>query len=407
MKLCEINECTGCMACYNVCNKKAIIKVYDKLGFCYPHVEKNLCVECGLCQKVCPVLHPINKQLPLSIYSGWSKNEDVRMNSSSGGAFTEIAKIILSQNGVVFGCILDKNFVAIHSYVENVEELSKLQRSKYVQSDIKDSYIKAKQFLIDGRKVLFSGTPCQIAGLLSFLKKSYKNLYTIDLICHGVPSPKLWEDYKKYIEHKLNFKIQEILFRQKTISWFFFRMLIKGVDSNGLLKTYEGTYFKDRWLRVFLSDYFLRENCYSCKYCTPERIADFTLADWWSYRKENEEDNGYKKKGVSLIFVNTEKAKTLGWENEMKLRKRTLDEGIDTNKSLRKSWEKPINFNYFRALYHKADFETISNEIINELDIPLEKKILDVVPDNTVLSFLLKFTRVKSKLFRVIKKIKL
>ena len=126
MKLCEINECTGCMACYNVCNKKAIIKVYDKLGFCYPHVEKNLCVECGLCQKVCPVLHPINKQLPLSIYSGWSKNEDVRMNSSSGGAFTEIAKIILSQNGVVFGCILDKNFVAIHSYVENVEELSKL-----------------------------------------------------------------------------------------------------------------------------------------------------------------------------------------------------------------------------------------------------------------------------------------
>lgn len=404
MNLCKPIECTGCLACANICKHSAIDVEQDTLGFYYPVIDAERCIECGLCQSVCSVLHPVKKEQPKIIYSGWSKDEKVRMNSSSGGAFTEIAMPILQDGGVVFGCILDDNLKAIHSFIDKPSDLYKLQRSKYVQSNIGRSYTDTQCFLKKGRKVLFSGTPCQIAGLLSFLKHPYDNLYTIDLVCHGVPSPQLWEEYKKNVEQKNSIKIKEILFRQKTVSWIFFRIVIKGLDNGGSIKKYEGTYYKDPWLRIFLSDYYLRENCYSCQYCSISRVADFTIADWWSYKEENRVDKGYKKKGVSLIFVNTDKGKSLDLKSRMLLRIRTLEDGLRTNKSLKCAWGKPSDYEKFRNLYPAHSFEEIVNRILNGLHVSLERKVLDAISDSKLLSFLLKLTRIKSKICRIINK---
>lgn len=402
MNLCKPIECTGCLACANICKHSALNVKQDTLGFYYPVIDAERCIECGLCQSVCSVLHPVKKEQPKIIYSGWSKDEMVRMNSSSGGAFTEIAMPILQDGGIVFGCMLDDNFKAVHSFIDQPADLYKLQRSKYVQSNIGSSYTDAQCFLKKGRKVLFSGTPCQIAGLLSFLKHPYDNLYTIDLICHGVPSPQLWEEYKRFVEQNNNFKIKEILFRQKTVSWIFFRTLIKGLDNKGSIKKYEGTYYKDPWLRIFLSDYYLRENCYNCQYCSILRVSDFTIADWWSYKEENKEDKGYKKKGVSLIFVNTDKGKSLDLKSSMLLRVRTLEDGLRTNKSLKCAWGKPSDYEKFRSLYPAHSFEEIYNSVIKGYKVSLDRRVLDILPDSRLLSFFLKFTRVKSKIKRML-----
>ena len=170
MNLCDAKECTGCMACYNACSHSAIKIESDALGFCYPKIDTGSCVECGHCASVCPALNPLLGQKPNIIFSGWSKDESVRMDSSSGGAFSEIARFFLERGGVVFGCVLDTHFRAIHTYIERIADLPKLRRSKYVQSAIAYSYSEAKRFLKAGRLVLFSGTPCQIAGLKSYIK---------------------------------------------------------------------------------------------------------------------------------------------------------------------------------------------------------------------------------------------
>lgn len=398
MILCNHDECTGCLACINTCKHSAITIKEDHLGFYYPEINKKLCTECGLCSSVCPILHPISLNEPKFIYSGWSLNENIRLTSSSGGAFSEIALPILEKGGVVFGCILNNELKAIHSFIESPADLYQMQRSKYVQSYIGNTFQEVRKFLRQGRTVLFSGTPCQVAGLYSFLKKTYDNLYTVDLICHGVPSPALWEEYKKYISRKENIRINSILFRDKSISWIFYRTHIKGFTPKGKEKTIKLSYFKDPWTRTFLSDYYLRESCYQCPYCSTKRVADFTLADWWGYKAITPKDRNFQKKGVSLIFINTEKGKSLNIENKMYLIPRSMNEAVLTNQSLLHAWEKPIKYNTYRNLYPSQSFENIATSILKEVKVSLEKKILDKVPNNKLVSFLIKFTRIKKKI---------
>lgn len=401
MKLCNIQECTGCLSCVNACRNNAIELTSDSYGFYYPLINSDNCIECGLCAKSCPSLNAVEKHNPIKVYSGWSVNEDVRMNSSSGGAFTEIARFALAKGGVVFGCMLNDKFKAVHGYIENDADLEKLQRSKYVQSYIGSSYKRAKEFLDSGRVVLFSGTPCQIAGLLMFLHKDYPNLYTVDLICHGVPSPAMWEDYKTFIEKENDFVIDKIRFREKSVSWIYFRMKIEGKKANQEKGSYEGSYYRDRWLQVFLSDYFLRDSCYDCKFCSVKRCSDFTIADWWGYKGKGKIDKGFKQKGVSLIFVNTKKATALDLNETMYLNERTLEEAIRTNKSLKMPWVKPINFDVCRHMYPRMSFQEISDVLLHEQHLTFEKLVLDRVRDSDIISFLLKFTRIKSKLKRM------
>lgn len=360
-EICCTSDCTGCMACVNVCAHHAISIVQDKEGFDRPQIDESLCVDCGLCQKTCPINnHPIVNE-PKGIYSGWSSDETVRISSSSGGAFTEIARPILEDGGVVFGCALDEKLQAYHTYVETMDDLAtKLRGSKYVQSRIGDSYAQAKDFLKQGRKVLFSGTPCQIAGLKNYLRRDYENLITVDLICHGVPSPMLFEDYKNFMQKHENMKLTKVSFRCKKSSWIFFNMTLTGhVEKSSAEKTYIGSYYEDPYIRGFLRDYFLRPSCHQCHFTSTERCSDFTIADWWGYRKENPKDKDFALKGVSLVFVNTDKAAILLSSIKMQLRTRTIDEAKKTNISLSHPFPMQKSREQFWKDYENMTFEDV------------------------------------------------
>lgn len=365
--ICNIVECTGCMACVNTCAHHAIRVNADKEGFDRPVIDETLCVDCGLCAKTCPVNHHPLANEPKEIYSGWSSDEAVRINSSSGGAFTEIARPILKEGGIVFGCTLNEKLQAEHIYVETLEDLeNKLSGSKYVQSKIGNSYSIAKDFLRQGRNVLFSGTPCQIAGLKNYLRKDYDNLITVDLICHGVPSPLIFEEYKKYIAQSENMKLTSVKFRCKKYSWIFYNMAIEGLfENNRVTKKYIGRYYEDPYIRGFLNDVFLRPSCSSCKFTTIERTSDFTIADWWGYQRYHGESRDFEQKGVSLIFANTNKATEL-FDNKIShglyYRKRTKEEALRTNPSLVKPYHNALVRGGFWNDYFKNGFLSVKNK---------------------------------------------
>ena len=362
--ICPKEDCTGCMACLNACPYGAITIKRDEEGFDRPVLLEKKCKDCGICRKVCPINHHPSISQPLLIFSGWSKDENIRLNSSSGGAFVELSRIILSRGGIVFGCALDEELKAVHISVDNMDDLvKKISGSKYVQSKIGNSYKLAKEYLLQGKDVLFSGTACQIAALRNYLHKEYSNLITVDLICHGVPSPMIFEDYKKYMEKKLNIKIEDIKFRCKKYSWIFFNMSIYGhVEKNGTQKSYVGCYYEDPFIRGFLRDYFLRPSCYKCKFTSLERVSDITIADWWGYKKTSETDKDYRYKGVSIILVNTDKGKKYVEKLQMVLKERTMEEAIRTNRCLTKPFDSPKNRAQFWDDYRNMDFDTLTEK---------------------------------------------
>ena len=354
--ICDYKFCTGCMACANACAQKAIQMKPNNEGFLYPVIDESLCKNCGLCSRMCPNNSPAAKTIPKAVYSGWSRDESIRIQSSSGGAFSEIALQILKHQGVVFGCTLNKELKAEHTFIENESELKKIRGSKYVQSYIGDSYKNARTFLNEGREVLFSGTPCQIAGLKAFLKKEYRNLWTVDIICHGVPSPRVWQDYVKYIEDIYNDKVNAVEFRSKKYSWIFFGMNISFHKSKNI---YYGPYYDDPYIRCFLRDYFLRQSCSTCKYTSIDRVSDFTIADWWGYRKTDKKDKDFQYKGVSLILANNERAVNLAENLNMDLRERTIEEAKKTNLCLSKSFpQNPLRKKFWED-YNSMSFAAV------------------------------------------------
>lgn len=305
-------KCCGCHACANICPKHCIEMVYDDEGFLYPKIDKDKCINCGLCEKICPILKKeklqkkdIEKKIPLA-YAMKNKNLEVRMKSSSGGIFSLIAEYVLNQNGVVFGAGFDKNFKVVHTKIDKVEDIEKLRISKYVQSEIGDTYRQAKELLNEGRIVLFTGTPCQIGGLLSFLGKDYPNLYTQDLICHGVPSPKVWEKYVEYREKEANSKIEKVIFRKKVDSWKRYSFSFMFKNKTEYLRT---PYYKDPMMKMFLLNKCLRPSCHKCAFKEINRFCDITLADFWGINGVKPEMND--DKGTSLVLIHSEKGKKL------------------------------------------------------------------------------------------------
>lgn len=372
-KVCDIQKCTGCEVCTQVCPHSAISMQPDEEGFLHPSISNDKCVTCGICQFRCPVNTPPIKIKTNKVYSGWSNDEHIRMGSSSGGAFTEIAKLILARGGVVFGVTMDEKQQARHISIEKESELSMLRGSKYVQSIIGNSYKKAKYFLDAKREVLFSGTPCQIAGLQNFLHKKYDNLTTVDIICHGVPSPKVFEDYKTYIEKIIKERIHDIKFRCKKSSWIFFNMGInRQVEENGNINySYIGNYYADPYIRGFLRDNILRPNCHHCQYTSVDRVSDFTIADWWGYKEESKEDKDFDCKGVSLVMCNNAKASFMVKHLDMRLKERTLEEAIKTNRPLRHPFPEPKTRNEFWKDYAQMNFQDIVNKWMFPEKIPL------------------------------------
>ena len=223
----EKNRCCGCHACFNICPKGAISMKEDKYGFKYPIIDKDKCINCDMCKKVCPVFNKQNNNNhKIESYAAYNKDISERMSSSSGGLFILLAKEIIKRKGVVFGAAFDEKFNVIHACVEDKKGLNSFKGSKYTQSTIGDTYRKVKHFLEKGRYVLFSGTPCQVEGLKTYLMKDYEKLYTQDIICHGVPSPLLFRKYLNDKEEEYNDRITNISFRDKEVSWNNYRIKI-------------------------------------------------------------------------------------------------------------------------------------------------------------------------------------
>jgi len=291
--------CSGCHACYNKCPKNAIKMVEDENGFKFPVVDESLCINCGLCNKACPIINKQNIDNQPKIYACYNKDENIRAKSSSGGIFTLIATEILNRGGVVFGASFNDDFSLSHQYIESVDQLDKLRTSKYFQSTIGDTYKKVKEFLKEDRYVLYTGTPCQIEGLKSYLGEDYEKLYTQDIVCHGVPSPKVWKkymDYRAMIDKKTPKKIN---FRdKKQEGWHLFSLSFQYEDGE-----YAKNQKEDIYMRAFLKDVCLRDSCYKCSFRKEHRVSDITLADCWGIRniKPELDDN----KGISLIKVSS------------------------------------------------------------------------------------------------------
>lgn len=301
-------KCNGCHACLNTCPQKCIHMVQDVEGFLYPEVNKSACISCGKCDMVCPILNNnICNQDALQIgYAAYNKDTDIRLKSSSGGIFTLIAEQIILSGGIVFGAAMDNDCKSVkHVIVKSIDDLEKIRGSKYVQSSIGESFSKAKEALDEGIKVLFTGTPCQIGGLYCFLGRNYPNLYTQDLICHGVPSPLVWKKYVEYLEKENGAVARRIFFRHKKYGWKKYSILVQFSNN----KEYINDIHNDVFMKGFLQNIYLRPSCYSCSFKSLKRQADITLADYWGI--QNVHSDMDDDKGTSFVWVHSENGKEL------------------------------------------------------------------------------------------------
>lgn len=306
--LCDKKDCTGCATCVQICPQSAINMVKDEKGFLYPQIDPTKCVGCLLCEKRCPINEPERTTNPSpTVYACWHKNMDIRLKSSSGGVFSAIAEYILKNDGIVWGAAYSKDLILTYQYVENIKDLDKLRRSKYVQAEVNDSFKLIKEQLKAGRKVLFTGTSCHIRGLYSYLpKKLHENLITIDFICHGVPSPSVFRKYINWLEKKYNDKLIDFNFRDKQYGW-----------DNGVLTV---GYFKNKGKKIFMNDensyfygmlhdMFIRPCCHECQSNGLQRESDFTIADFWGIGRKNKFEHEHERNyGISLLALNSEKA---------------------------------------------------------------------------------------------------
>lgn len=323
IEIADHNICCGCEACVNICPQQCITMQPDPNEFLYPVIDPNKCIECGLCRHCCPVLQKsAHRTEPIETYAAMNTDENIRMNSSSGGVFSVFADEILSHGGVVIGAAFSEDFRHVeHIAVESAEEMDNLRGSKYVQSRIGFSYKQAKDALELGRWVLFSGTPCQIEGLRSFLRKDYEKLLCVDIICHGVPSPKIWSKYIDFREQEAKAKTTQICFRKKDKhGWESYDVFFS--FENGSI--YERNHLEDLYIKAFVSDICLRDSCYNCKFKGISRCSDITIADFWGIKETCAEL--YDDKGVSLVFVHSEKGyRFFNKENGSKLSIRSVD----------------------------------------------------------------------------------
>ena len=306
-------DCCACSACVNICPKSAIEFIDDEYGFKYPQINEDTCIRCGLCKKVCNYQANEIKTSKKETYAAVSMDTDVK-ESASGGLFATLAQSILNNNGVVFGSamIYENSKLHIrHIKVDKLEDLIKLKGSKYVQSDMGNIYSQIKELLINNKLILFSGTPCQVAGLKGYLQKEYDNLYTVEIICHGVPSEKFFQTYINYIENKFKIKINEFKFRDKHDGWKLYGK-IKYDDKEVFFEPEESSYYQ-----MFLNSYTYRENCYSCPYASDNRQGDITIGDYWCIDLIHPEylvENGGQldeNKGISCLIINNDKGNEL------------------------------------------------------------------------------------------------
>ena len=332
-------QCCGCEGCVQVCPKQCISFGEDSEGFRYPVVDEAICINCGLCEKVCPVQNQAEKRTPLKVYAAKNQNEEELLASSSGGLFIFFAKKIIAEGGVVFGAKFDSRWEVVHSYADDLEGVYELMRSKYAQSRMGTSYLDAKEFLKDGKTVLFVGTSCQIAGLKRFLGKEYENLITMDVVCHGVPSPKIWrrylEELKQDVATKKNkqVEIRNISFRDKQSGWkkfsIVFTFAFPSGDGNDKTISISRMHREDAFMKLFLTDLILRPSCYQCPARGGKSQSDLTIADFWGI--ENIIPEYYDERGVGLLMVNSPKGLKMLDDDILSVKEVSLDDATKRN----------------------------------------------------------------------------
>lgn len=345
INLASVGACTGCSACVSICPHGSIVLKMDNEGFLQPHIDDKACSKCHRCELVCPIIteKDFARLYETRVYAVINKDDGIRKRSSSGGVFYELARKILQKGGVVFGASFDENWNVVHKYVTRIEELDSLLRSKYVQSTIGEAFIQAKAFLQQGREVLFSGTSCQLAGLRSFLGKDYPNLFQVDVVCHGVPSPEVWRAYLAWA-----FKGETIIsinFRNKDNGWKNFQPTFASIG-----RVLQEDMGKNLYFKGFLSNLYLRKSCYSCKFKTLKRDTDITLADYWGV--EELAPDMFDNKGTSLVFVHSKKAEEIlmSETDRLYISQQSAKDVVAFNKAVIESYKQP----YKRKLFFLA-----------------------------------------------------
>lgn len=370
--------CCGCGACAQICPVRCIDMEADEEGFLYPQINGETCVGCAACEQVCPILNPLtetDQSLAYSepnTYGGWHRDEAVRKDSSSGGAFTLFADYVLEHGGIVFGAALDEDLVVRHIAVERLEELAKLRGSKYVQSVIGTTYAQVRESLELGRMVLFIGTPCQAAGLSCYLGgKHYDCLYIMDFICHGVPSPGVFRDYMRYLEGRYKERIVGFQFRMRDGTWSPTGLQLgQGTcactESGKAIRHFPG--FMDPYMTGFSNNLFLRPSCHECAFKTLSKAySNITIGDYWGVHKLDREL--YDSRGTSLILTNSPKGEALFEAVKKDFFYKPVDvrSAIQRNPSLLKSSIRTDRRDTFFGDYQNKDFAALMRRYMNPL----------------------------------------
>lgn len=328
----DYEKCTGCGACVQRCPKRCISWTQREFGFRYPQIDKDACVNCGLCEKVCPIDKALEVSAEQKAYAAVHKDDEVLAKSTSGGAFTAIADAVFAQGGIVYGAAMLDGMQVKHIRTSGKDDFEGLRSSKYLQSDTGTTYQMVEQDLKQGKTVLYSGTPCQIDGLKNFLEKDYENLYTADIVCHGVGSQAYFDKYMDYARERYG-KIKALRFRSKEYAGWSCGGVVVVVDSSDCLKKIPYRDFDNYYYSYFLSGDIYRKSCYSCKYANTNRVGDFTLGDYWGVEALNlplQTENG-----CSLLLVNNQHAMQLLDEIESLDRvETTVEQAAHCNKQL-------------------------------------------------------------------------
>ena len=344
IEIVDKHNCCGCSACVQVCPKRCISFNEDEEGFRYPLADKELCIDCHLCETVCPCLNQNETRKPLIVYAAINPDEEIRKKSSSGGVFSMIAEVVIGEGGVVFGARFDDHWEVVHDYTETKDGLVAVRGSKYVQSRIGDSYIKTRDFLKLDRQVLFSGTSCQIAGLKQFLRKDYDNLITVEVVCHGVPSPKIWRDYISSISATLDFS--HISMKDKSRSWRRYNINIRGIKD-----IVNERASQNKYMLAFKNNLSIRQSCFNCPAKAGKSNSDITLADYWGI--EHIDPNMDDDMGTSFVCVNTEKGLDMMQVISVRKDQTDYDASVVYNSCMITSTTESIQRDAFWKSYHE------------------------------------------------------
>lgn len=361
IRISDKDQCCGCNACRSICPKQCITMTADSEGFMYPVVDTAACVECGLCEKVCPLLHKPEQHPLLDVYAAKSRNDDLRLHSSSGAVFSELAYFILDEGGVVCGAELNDKLAVQHCCIDKKAELPRLQGSKYVQSNLGEIFVKVKALLLNNKTVLFSGTPCQIAGLKSYLLKDYANLYTVDVVCHGVPSPAVYRKYLAELAAEAGAAVTKVRFRDKQKGW-------KRGETVFATPTavFSASKRQEPYMKLFLNNITIRPSCAACAFNNKRSRADLTIADFWGIDKFHPDFDD--DKGVTLVMVNSLKGQQLfnSIKDNVDCLVSSFAEASAYNVAVSKSLNLHEKRDYFFENYQNKRIKELCTEILGE-----------------------------------------